>query len=56
MEPVRPEERIDPEIDRAVRERLAAFNEDKKTAQPARVVVDDIRRKLSKHLLSLIHI
>jgi hypothetical protein len=46
METQHPDERVDPETERIVRERLATFDEDKKTAKPARAVLEEIRSKL----------
>ena len=49
MEPKRQEtQNAEPETERIIRDRLATFDEDKKTAKPAREVISEIQRKL-KH-------
>jgi hypothetical protein len=50
MKPIRPDkQQPDPEMERIVRDRLAMFDRDKKSAKDAREAIAEVRRKLTKH-------
>jgi hypothetical protein len=50
MEPIHPDkQQPDPDMERIVRDRMAAFDEDKKSAKDAREAIAEVRRKLTRH-------
>jgi hypothetical protein len=50
MEQIRPDKQQPvPDVERIVRDRLATFDKDKKSAKDAREAIAEVRRKLTKH-------